>query len=102
MIQGEKFFVVYNNEIISYVICSECKKCYQVDMIHCLCNYCNVDYYTSLLNQNESPDLLLATLSNSHCKKIKQDKLKCPRCKNEQLYIDFNNKILRCLKKKCD
>jgi len=85
---------------IKFVICESCKKVYYSSFISCRCNYCNIDYYSSVLQYDENPNYLLATWENYHCPQIISEKMKCIKCR-EFFYLDMKNGMLTCLNKKC-
>ena len=87
------------NKII-YVICESCKKVYYSSYIKCKCNYCNIDYYSGILTEEENPNFLVATWDNYHCPQIMNEKMRCIKCR-ELFYLDMKNEMLTCLNKKC-
>ena len=104
---GEKnchFIIVYNSdskEEIKFVICENCKKVYYSSFILARCYKCKVDYYTSLLSNEENPELLLATWENYHCPQLINEKMKCIKC-HEYFYVNMKTGLLNCLNKKCE
>ena len=84
--------------ITSYVICSECKICFLSSFIKALCTYCNKEYYTNVLNENEDENLLPSTWEKYHCTSLFNDIMKCTKCKNI-LYLNIKTEKLIC--KKC-
>ena len=89
-----------NKKEIKFVFCENCKKVYYSSFILSHCYKCKVDYYTSLLNPEENPDMLLATWENYHCPQLINEKMKCINC-HEYFYINMKNGLLNCLNKKC-
>ena len=89
------------NNKIEFVICEKCKKVYYSNFILCKCKKCNIDYYTSLLEKDEDPNLLLATWENYHCPQLINEKMKCIKCR-EFFYIDMKTGMLKCKNKKCN
>ena len=83
-----------------YVLCLDCKKVYITKFISCHCNYCNEDYYSSLLERNEDKNLLLATWKNYHCEQIINDRMKCILC-HYNLYLNMQTGMLECINKSC-
>ena len=83
-----------------YVLCLDCKKVYITKFISCHCNYCNEDYYSSLLERNEDKDLLLATWKNYHCEQIINDRMKCILC-HYNLFLNMQTGMLQCINSSC-
>ena len=102
---SRKFLIVTENGVIKdkfkYVLCYDCKKVYPSSMIQAYCNYCNTEYFTSILERNEDPDLLKATWSKYHCEQIINKEMKCLKC-SQTLYLNLKTKMLECINKKCD
>ena len=86
---------------INFVICESCKKVYYSSYINCHCDYCNIDYYSNILNENEDPNLMIATWEKYHCPQIINEKMKCIEC-HEILYINMKTGFLTCLNKNCN
>ncbi len=83
-----------------YVLCLDCKKVYITKFISCHCNFCNEDYYSSLLERNEDKNLLLATWKNYHCEQIINDRMKCILC-HYNLYLNMQTGMLECINNSC-
>ena len=96
-----KFYIVKLNNIIKYLICINCESTYLSSSILCHCFSCNIDYYSSILQKNENPNLLIATWKKYHCPRIINQKMKCIKCRND-LYLNIKTKQLNCLNKKCN
>ena len=95
------FLLVKNTENkLNFVICESCKKVYHSSYILCRCYFCNIDYYSGALTQEENPNFLVATWENYHCPQIINEKMKCIKCK-ELFYLDMKNGMLKCLNKRC-
>ena len=83
---GSKFIQVFNKENkIKYVICSGCDKCYYSNFIPMNCHYCQIDFYSEVINNKSN--LFLATWKKYHCN---NDKLLI----NEQMHCIFCNNLL--------
>ena len=71
---SKKFLIVTENGVVKdkfkYVMCYDCKKVFPSSMIQAYCNSCNTEFFTSILERNEDPDLLKATWSKYHCEQI--------------------------------
>ena len=92
---GSKFIPVFNNDKnnkIIYVICSGCDKCYYSNCIIMNCHYCQIDFYSEVINIKNN--LFYATWKKYHCNNDKlliNEKMHCIIC-NNLLYIK-NNKL---------
>ena len=86
---------------INFVICESCKKVYYSSYICCLCSYCNIEYYTNILNEGEDSNFFEATWEKYHCPQILNEKMKCIQCK-EPFYINMKTGMLTCLNKRCN
>ena len=85
---GSKFIPVFDNSKenkISYVICSGCDKCYYSNFIAMNCHYCQVDFYSEIIDIKNH--LFLATWKKYHCN---NDQLLI----NEQMHCIFCNNLL--------
>jgi hypothetical protein len=82
--------------VVKYVICIECKKCYQHDSILMYCNKCDLNYYSNTIPVNESIDFLQATWDKYHCTTMKSERMRCIKCK-EIFYYDVKEDKLICL-----
>ena len=102
--RNSHFIIVNHSDIkngIKFVVCENCQKVYYSSFILARCYKCKVDYYTSLLSDDENPELLLATWENYHCPQLINEKMKCIKC-YEYLYINMKTGLLTCLNKKCE
>ena len=105
--EGERmshFIIVYHSDIkkgIKFVVCENCKKVYYSSYILARCYKCKVDYYTSLLSEDENPELLLATWENYHCPQLINEKMKCIKC-HDYFYVNMKTGFLTCLNKRCE
>ena len=90
------------NSDIKYVICIDCKRCYPSTCINMICTPCNHEYLSSILKDNESTNIVLATWEKYHCRGSLQDQvMKCIKCKNV-LYINLLTNKLICLNNNCN
>jgi len=97
-----KFKYKLNSKNYSYVICSECLYCYMTSLVKVYCSFCNCEYYSSKLEENENENILPATWKDYHCKPIiVNEMMKCVKCENI-LHINLITKKLVCLNKKCN
>ena len=90
---GSKFIQVSDKENeIKYVICSGCDKCYYAYFITMNCHYCQVDFYSEVINIKNN--LFSATWKKYHCNNdqlLINEQMHCIIC-NNLLYI-MNNKL---------
>ena len=81
----------YNKNKILYVICSNCKMCYYENSILMFCEYCNVEFYSSIISQSDKI-LPPATWEKYHCNVLFCEQMSCIKCgdkfflKNDNLY----------------
>ena len=90
-----------NNNVIKYVLCPDCKYCFLSNCIRLVCRFCNKEYFSSIIPENQDKNILLATWEKYHCGSIKNQIMKCIKCKKD-LYIDLNKNQLVCISKTCD
>lgn len=88
-------------ELLTHVICINCKKCYPIECMELYCTYCECDYYSSLLSSNDKIDLLPATWKQYHCGSMVNEMMKCIQCR-EIIYLNCKSLLLMCLNKKCN
>ena len=90
---GSKFIQVFDKEDkIKYVICSGCDKCYYSNFIAMNCHYCQIDFYSEVINNKNN--LFFATWKKYHCNNdqlLINEQMHCIIC-NNLLYIK-NNKL---------
>ena len=92
---GSKFIPVFDNDNkdkILYVICSGCDKCYYSNFIIMNCHYCQIDFYSEVINNKNN--LFLSTWKKYHCNNdtlLINEQMHCILC-NNLLYIK-NNKL---------
>jgi len=90
-----------NKEEIKYVLCPDCKYCFLSDCIRMVCQECNKEYFSSTLPDNQDKNILLATWEKYHCGSMKNQIMKCIKCKKD-LYINLYNNQLLCINKSCN
>ena len=94
--------ILENSNKSKYAICLGCKQCYNSSCIYSICISCNKQYYTSLMNENEDNNIVLATWDKYHCGGTLTDLImKCIKCKRE-LYLNLTTNKLLCLNKDCN
>lgn len=103
----EKFYEIKatnkltNKEEIKFVFCPECKYCFLSDCIRMVCQECNKEYFSSILPDIQDKNILLATWEKYHCGSMKNQIMKCIKCKKD-LYINLYNNQLLCINKSCN
>ena len=90
-----------NKEEIKYVLCPDCKYCFLSDCIRMVCQECNKEYFSSILPEYQDKNILLATWEKYHCGSMKNQIMKCIKCKKD-LYINLYNNQLLCINKSCN
>lgn len=79
-----------------FVICLKCKQIYQKSNVLLLCDFCGMEYLSSINDNDEKEDNYKpATWSKYHCATMINDTMKCNKC-NKILYINTNNQKLKC------
>ena len=103
-----KFIIIYEkkNESnkLKYIICEKCRKAYFIKTFKNYCDYCNIKYYSSVLNKNgnnTNNNLFYATVYPSHCNVLFNKIITCPKC-YKKLYIDIKENKLICLNENCN
>jgi len=87
---------------MKYALCLGCKQCYKGNCFYTICFSCNKEYYSSILNENQNNNIVLATWEKYHCGgKITDQIMKCIKCKSE-LYLNLSENKLICLNKNCN
>ena len=104
---GEYLSVLHKSSVddtlsVRYLICKKCKKSYFTSLFLNYCKECDESYYSNKLMKKEKVELQLATYNPSHCKSLFNKKIKCPKCINNNLYLNLTTNKLCCLNKKCN
>ena len=90
---GSKFIQAFDQENkILFVICSGCDKCYYSNFIAMNCHYCQIDFYSEVINIKNN--LFLATWKKYHCNNdelLINEEMHCIICNN--LFFIKNNKL---------
>ena len=82
---------------LKYLFCPECKKVFFINKFLNYCIHCKIEYYSKIIDDNESNlELLPAMWENNHCK-ISNESIKCPLCYGI-FFLDIKFNILKCLK----
>ena len=87
----------YQNEKIYLLYCEECDMIYKSDLIKLKCNSSKEDFYSKIIDNNESKNYHLATWKKYHCNIIINDAMKCQIC-HENLYFLSDINLLFCQK----
>jgi hypothetical protein len=90
-----------NNNELKYALCPDCKYCFLHNCIRLVCKNCNKEYFSSIIPENQDKNILLATWEKYHCGSMKNQIMKCIKCKKD-LYIDLNTNQLVCMSKTCN
>ena len=100
--QLEKLYEIRdNNNVIKYVLCPHCKYCFLSNCIRMVCDHCNKEYFSSTLPEDQDKNILLATWEKYHCGSIKNQIMKCIKCRKD-LYLNIITNKLICLNKNCN
>ena len=98
----QKFFEIRGNRNeIKYVLCPDCKYCFLPNCIRMVCKNCNKEYFSSIMPPGQDKNVLLATWEKYHCGSMKNQTMKCIKCRRD-LYINLNSNLLVCLNKNCN
>ena len=93
---GQKLYLIKDKKL---VICLKCNKIYKSNMIHLLCNSCNEEYYSYIVNEKDMykkrEDYIPITWAKYHCENYISEDIKCPNC-SSSLYFSNKKKLLKC------
>ena len=67
---NSKFIIIYNKNNIEFVICNICHKVYDSKFILCKCYFCEMEYYTEIINQENEIYLFPITWKTPHCNQL--------------------------------
>ena len=96
-----KYYEIKENNEIKYIFCPFCKFCFLPKCIKMVCVFCNKEYFSRVLNNNEEKNIFLANWNKYHCGSMKNHIMKCINCKNN-LYINLSTNNLICKNKDCN
>ena len=82
---------------LKYVMCIECHKVFFSNKFLNYCTYCDIDFYSFIIYNNENQNLLPAKWEDDHCELLLNQQISCPKC-NGTFYLDVKYNILKCLK----
>ena len=98
----QKLYEIKDNKMeIKYILCPECKYCFLPNCIRMVCQNCNKEYFSSIIPSNQDKNILLATWEKYHCGTMKNQIMKCIKCRKD-LYINLITNKLVCLNKSCN
>ena len=93
---GQKLYLIKDKKL---VICLKCNKIYKSNMIHLLCNSCNEEYYSYIVNEKDMykkrEDYIPITWAKYHCENYISEDIKCPNC-SSSLFFSNKKKLLKC------
>ena len=96
--KGKMLAITNSKKNTTHLVCLTCKAAYLSNSILLGCDYCNIDYYTTILNNKDSLEYLPATWEKYHCGGQMNDQMRCNKCK-ELLFLRMKDYKLYC--KKC-
>ena len=83
----------------NFIFCKKCNKIYKNNMIRLLCQSCNEEYFSYVINENNLPlqkeDFIPVTWAKYHCENYIAEEIKCPNC-SSIVYFSDSTKILKC------
>ena len=98
----EKIYEIRDNQNeIQYLLCPDCKFCFLPNCIKMVCHNCNKEYFSCVIPQNQDKNILLATWDKYHCGSMKNQTMKCIKCR-KNLYLNLITNNLICLNKSCN
>ncbi len=93
---GQKLYTVKDSNLI---ICKKCNKIYKNNMIRLLCQSCNEEYFSYVINEKNIPvqkeDFIPVTWAKYHCENYISEEMKCPNC-SSNIYFSDSKKLLKC------
>jgi len=93
--KGLFYPILNDNKEILYVVCLSCEKTYLSSSVLMCCETCDCEYYTSILKNNESLNIVPATWDKYHCSALINDQMRCIKCK-DYLYLNLKKNNLIC------
>ena len=93
---GQKLYSIKDSNLI---ICKKCNKIYKNNMIRLLCQSCNEEYFSYVINEKNMPiqkeDFIPVTWAKYHCENFISEEMKCPSC-SSIIYFSDSKKLLKC------
>ncbi len=90
-----KMYIIYEKDLIRFIVCGSCKKIYNPSAILLFCYFCSVEYSSDSLTEKVVNLALPATWESYHCKTLCHDRMRCIKCK-ETLFLNTKENILFC------
>ena len=97
---NSKFILILNKDKIEFVICNICHKVYNSKCILCKCYYCEMEYYTEIINEENESFLFPITWKKNHCNQLIKNKILCKKC-NFPFLLNMKTGILNCSNNNC-
>ena len=98
---NSKFILIFNKNQIEFVICNICHKVYYSKNILCKCYYCEMEYYTGILEQEKEIYLFPITWKTPHCNQLIKHKISCIKC-NSPFLLNMKTGMLNCQNGHCE
>ena len=93
---GQKLYTINDSNL---VVCLKCKKIYKNIMIRLLCQSCNEEYFSYVIDEKNKPpqreDFIPVTWAKYHCENYISEEIKCPDCMSI-VYFSDKKKLLKC------
>ncbi len=85
-----------SNEKIYILTCTNCLRSYKINYIKLYCNFCQIEYFTKLINSDDNESFLQpATWEKYHCRLIINQQMGCIKCKKGYFYLNIKeNKVI--------
>ena len=85
-----------SKEKIYALTCTNCLRSYKINFIKLYCNFCQIEYFTKIINSNDNESFLQpATWEKYHCRLIINQQMGCIKCKKGFFYLNIKqNKII--------
>ena len=97
---NSKFILILNKDKIEFVICNICHKVYNSKCILFKCYYCEMEYYTEIINEENESFLFPITWKKNHCNQLIKNKILCKKC-NFPFLLNMKTGILNCSNNNC-
>ena len=93
---GQKLYWIKEGNLI---ISKKCNKIYKNNLIKLLCQSCNEEYFSYIINEKNLPvqkgDFIPVTWAKYHCENYISEEIKCPNC-SSIVYFSDSKKLLKC------
>ena len=84
-----------NNQYDICLFCDKCEMIYKSNFIKFKCNLTEEDFYSKIIDNNNSNTLPFATWKTYHCNAVINDKMKCQKCNNKLYYLSSTKVICK-------